>query len=84
MTAPDLPRWVWDLVIALQRHEEEHAKDAACLKPALAAVPADVRDKAEAIAQYVQQAHREDAVAAHVERMRENLAYVTRGYGVTR
>ncbi|MFJ4418272.1 hypothetical protein [Streptomyces sp. NPDC088925] len=61
MTAPDLPRWVWDLVIAVQRHEEEHARDGACLKPVLAAVPADVRDKATAIAQYVQQARRADA-----------------------
>ncbi|WP_435246353.1 hypothetical protein [Streptomyces sp. NRRL F-5630] len=76
MPTTELPRWVWDLVIAVQRHEEEHAKDAACLKPVLAAVPADVRDKATAIAQYVQQGRREDAVAAHVERMRENLAYV--------
>ncbi|MEV7840197.1 hypothetical protein AB0O77_23665 [Streptomyces albidoflavus] len=49
MAAPDLPRWVWGLVLALQKYEEEHDKDDPCLGKALAAVPPDVREQAAAV-----------------------------------
>ncbi|MFD5027011.1 hypothetical protein [Streptomyces sp. NPDC058373] len=49
MATPDLPRWAWGLVLALQKYEDEHNKDAPCLGSALAAVPFDVRDQAAAV-----------------------------------
>ncbi|MFD7891268.1 hypothetical protein ACFV3O_23065 [Streptomyces albidoflavus] len=48
MAAPDLPRWVWGLVLALQKYEDEHDKDDPCLGKALTAVPPDVREQAAA------------------------------------
>jgi hypothetical protein len=53
---PDLPLWGWNLIIAMQRHEELHGKDDACLGGVLAAVPAEVRQQAEAISGYIQKA----------------------------
>jgi hypothetical protein len=53
---PDLPLWTWNLVIAIQRHEDNHAKDATCLDGVLSAIPADVRTQAAAITAYIQQA----------------------------
>ncbi|GGV37087.1 hypothetical protein GCM10010293_40760 [Streptomyces griseoflavus] len=53
---PDLPLWAWNLIIAIQRHEELHGKEDACLGGVLKAVPADVRHQAEAISSYVQKA----------------------------
>lgn len=48
----DLPKWVWDLVIALRRYEDEHAKGGACLAAVLALVPTDICDQAAAISAY--------------------------------
>ncbi|KUL59668.1 hypothetical protein ADL32_19050 [Streptomyces albidoflavus] len=79
--APELPPWVWDLVIALQRYEDEHDKDAPCLNSVLAAVPFDVRDQATVIRRYVQQAqqsHAEEVVAARIERMWGDIGDVLR------
>ncbi len=67
MTAANLPRWVWDLVIHLQRAEAEHGpmyldRTAEgqgfvpapwCPKTALDEVPADVQANAAAIRAYV-------------------------------
>ena len=53
---PDLPLWGWNLIIAMQRHEELHGKQDTCLGGVLAAVPAEVRQQAEAISAYVQKA----------------------------
>lgn len=47
-----LPKWVYDLVIALQTHEDEHGKETACLAPVLALVPAGVGHEADAIRRY--------------------------------
>jgi hypothetical protein len=49
----DLPKWVYDLVIALQKHEDEHAKESACLESVLALVPNEVTRDADAIRHYV-------------------------------
>ncbi|MFE9735467.1 hypothetical protein ACFYO9_33990 [Streptomyces sp. NPDC005863] len=57
---PDLPLWAWNLIIAVQGHEERHASSDRCLKGILAAVPPEVRSQAEAIAAYVQQARGDD------------------------
>lgn len=81
MTAPDLPPWAWNLVIALQQHEDEHDKDAPCLNSVLSAVPSDVRDQATVIRRYVQQArqsHAEEVIAARIERMWGDLGDVLR------
>lgn len=56
MASPDLPIWAWNLIIAVQGHEDQHASSDQCLKAVLNAIPADVRSQAEAIAAYVQQA----------------------------
>jgi hypothetical protein len=53
---PDLPLWAWNLVIAMQRHEELHGSTDTCLSGVLNAVPAEVRTQAEAISSYVQKA----------------------------
>ena len=53
---PDLPLWAWNLIIAMQRHEELHGKEDTCLDGVLAAVPAEVRQQAEAISGYIQKA----------------------------
>lgn len=50
--AERLPVWVIDLVIAIEKHEDEHAKDGSCLDHMLALVPADVRQQAETIHAY--------------------------------
>lgn len=47
-----LPRWVWDLVADLHRHEDVHGYTEQCLAAALERVPADVRMVAEVIADY--------------------------------
>ncbi|WP_309049110.1 hypothetical protein [Streptomyces sp.] len=56
MASPDLPLWAWNLIIAMQAHEYQHASSDPCLKGVLNAVPAEARSQAEAIAAYVQQA----------------------------
>jgi hypothetical protein len=54
MASADLPKWVWDLVIVMQQHQDMYGKqDPNPVKAALAAVPADVRQQAEGIAAYV-------------------------------
>ncbi|UPZ27642.1 hypothetical protein MUK60_07320 [Streptomyces sp. LRE541] len=68
MASPDLPLWVWNLIIAVQGHEDQHASSDPCLKGVLNAVPAEVRSQAEAISAYVQQA-RGDEVADKAAKM---------------
>lgn len=53
---PDLPLWAWNLVIAMQHHEDLHAKSDPCLNGVLNNVPVDVRQQAAAISAYVQKA----------------------------
>ncbi|MGW9399333.1 hypothetical protein [Streptomyces sp. NPDC055642] len=53
---PDLPLWAWNLIIAMQQHEDLHGKEDACLNGVLHAVPAEVRDQATAISRYIQKA----------------------------
>lgn len=55
-TVPDLPLWAWNLIIAMQRHEELHGSSDTCLKGVLKAVPPEIRSQAEAISGYVQKA----------------------------
>lgn len=62
MASPDLPLWAWNLIIAVQGHEDQHASSDHCLKGILAAVPPEVRSQAEAISAYVQKA-RGDEIA---------------------
>ncbi|GAA0501079.1 hypothetical protein [Streptomyces olivaceiscleroticus] len=40
--ASELPAWALDLLLAVQKHENEHADDQPCLGDALDAVPADI------------------------------------------
>lgn len=60
MVSPVLPNWAWNLIIAVQGHEEQHASSDQCLKGVLNAIPADVRSQAEAISVYVTQARGND------------------------
>lgn len=53
---PDLPLWAWNLIIAVQGHEDQHASSAPCLKGVLNAIPNEVLSQAEAISAYVQKA----------------------------
>lgn len=53
---PDLPLWAWNLIIAMQRHEDLHGSSDACLNGVLHAIPAEVRQQAEAINRYIQAA----------------------------
>lgn len=53
---PDLPLWAWNLVIAVQGHEEQHASGDRCLSAVLAAIPVDVQNQAAAINAYIRQA----------------------------
>jgi hypothetical protein len=62
MASPDLPLWAWNLIIAVQGHEEQHGSSDQCLKGVLKAAPVEVLSQAEAISAYVQKA-RGDAVA---------------------
>ncbi|MEV0556231.1 hypothetical protein AB0I27_22615 [Streptomyces sp. NPDC050597] len=57
MASPDLPIWVWNLIIAIQRHEELHGRTDTCLGGVLFAVPDEIRSQAEAIGTYIQKAH---------------------------
>jgi len=53
-----MPNWVYDLINAVAQYEEEHGhrNDGwPCLSAALAAVPAEYRHKASAIAEYKRQ-----------------------------
>lgn len=53
---PDLPLWAWNLIIAMQQHEELHGNSDTCLNGVLHAVPPEVRQQAEAISGYVKKA----------------------------
>ncbi|WP_282083994.1 hypothetical protein [Streptomyces tendae] len=53
---PDLPLWAWNLIIAIQQHEELHGRQDTCLNGVLHAVPPEVRQQAEAISGYVKKA----------------------------
>lgn len=53
---PDLPLWAWNLIIAMQRHEDLHGSSDTCLNGVLHAVPVEVRQQAEAISRYIQKA----------------------------
>lgn len=53
---PDLPLWAWNLIIAMQQHEELHGSSDRCLNGVLRAVPPEVRQQAEAISGYVKKA----------------------------
>lgn len=55
-SVPDLPLWAWNLIIAMQRHEDLHGSSDTCLNGVLAAVPDEVRQQAEAISGYIQKA----------------------------
>ncbi|MCX5537740.1 hypothetical protein OG785_45665 [Streptomyces sp. NBC_00006] len=55
-SVPDLPLWAWNLIIAIQRHEDLHGKEDTCLNGVLNAVPDGVRSQAQAISVYVQKA----------------------------
>ncbi|WP_327222995.1 hypothetical protein OG229_02305 [Streptomyces platensis] len=68
-SVPDLPLWAWNLIIAMQRHEEAHGKEDTCLTGVLNAVPADIRAQAEAISAYVQKASSNESG----KRIEENL-----------
>lgn len=39
-----LPKWVWDLTIAMLNHEDEHSADKTCLNAVVSAIPVDARD----------------------------------------
>lgn len=62
----DLPKWVWDLTIAMLNHEDEHSADGACLNAVVSSIPVDVREQAEAIRAYVQAAGQSSA-KDHIE-----------------
>jgi len=62
----DLPKWVWDLTIAMLNHEDEHNADSACLNAVVSAIPLDVREQAEAIRAYVQAAG-QSSTKEHIE-----------------
>ncbi|NED75387.1 hypothetical protein G3I51_24295 [Streptomyces sp. SID9944] len=53
---PDLPLWAWNLIIAMQQHEDLHGSNDTCLNGVLHAVPPEVRQQAEAISDYVRKA----------------------------
>jgi hypothetical protein len=63
-----LPKWVYDLVIALQQHEDEHGEGTTCLAPVLAHVPADVSRDADAIRRYASMAATDTASNQQRER----------------
>ncbi|MFJ7998958.1 hypothetical protein ACIQ7D_17680 [Streptomyces sp. NPDC096310] len=73
MAVPDLPLWGWNLIIAMQRHEELHGKGDTCLDGVLDAVPAEVRRQAVAISTYVQLASGQQ-LADHISRTIGDLA----------
>jgi hypothetical protein len=70
-----LPKWVWDLTIAMLNHEDEHAADNTCLNAVVSAIPLDVRDQAEAIRAYVQAAA-QSTTKDHIESTWSALADV--------
>lgn len=68
-----LPKWVWDLTIAMLNHEDEHGADKTCLNAVVSAIPLDVRDQAEAIRAYVQAAA-QSTTKDHIESTWNTLA----------
>lgn len=59
------PKWLWDLIIAMEKHENEHASGAACLGPVLALIPGETRAQAAAIESYARAAT-EDALMVRI------------------
>ncbi|MEO3978787.1 hypothetical protein [Streptomyces sp. CAU 1734] len=53
MDTLDLPRWTWDLLVALLEHEDTHAKDSTCLQTVLDTVPEEVRAQAKTVRGYL-------------------------------
>ena len=74
MASPDLPLWAWNLIIAVQNHEEQHGSSDRCLNGILAAIPAEVRSQAEAINAYVRQAQGNDIADKAASRWDEIMA----------
>ena len=68
----DLPKWVWDLTIAMLNHEDEHSADGNCLNAVVSSIPVDVRDQAEAIRAYVQAAG-QSTTKDHIQSTWNNL-----------
>lgn len=52
MASNPQPPWLYDLVTAVENHEDTHAKGAPCFDALLAAVPSQVRLEAKATAVY--------------------------------
>ncbi|MEU5900567.1 hypothetical protein [Streptomyces venezuelae] len=76
MAVPALPLWGWNLIIAIQRHEELHGKEDTCLNGVLNAVPADVRLQAAAIGAYVQKARNDELgkrISDHIKWLTDSL-----------
>lgn len=73
-TVPDLPLWAWNLIIAVQGHEDQHASSDRCLKGVLAAVPTDVQHQAEAISAYIRQAQGNEIADKAASRWDEIMA----------
>lgn len=46
------PPWLYDLVTAIENHEDTHAKGQSCFDAVLAAVPLRVRREARVVAAY--------------------------------
>lgn len=66
MARTEYPKWLWDLIIRLEKHEDEHAAppDGTCFNAVLRLIPSDVRDQAAAISSYARNAAT-DAVLQH-------------------
>jgi protein involved in temperature-dependent protein secretion len=73
MATSDLPKWVWDLVIALQKHEDEHGDEANCHAPVLGLIPKDIGHQADAIRRYADMA-RTDTVMKQAKEQWSGLA----------
>ncbi|MFD5899163.1 hypothetical protein [Streptomyces sp. NPDC060366] len=72
MTTLDLPLWAWNLIIAIQSHEEQHSSTHTCLQRVLTAVPEDVRHQAEGISSYIRKANG-DALAEKTKKSWDDL-----------
>jgi hypothetical protein len=45
-----LPIWVYEVIAAIDKHEDEHAKEDACLGGVLGLIPPQQLDRARAVA----------------------------------
>lgn len=64
MARTEYPKWFWDLIIRIEKHEDEHAAapGSTCLRPVLAIIPTEVREQAAAISSYAHAAAATDGV----------------------